>query len=128
TAESLALFYRMVSNDPAVGPWLFNAMAHAHRIASDGTDQFYGIPRAGGGQTVKQSWGTKSSGDGYSEDATVNSTGIVTMNGHRYAVVIRTEGHGNDSDADSRGYVRAQGDMITEVARIVIAALHAGGQ
>lgn len=123
TARSLAQFYLTVAHDPSVWPWLSHAMANTRRIAADGTDQYFGIPDAGGGHTVKQSWGTHSVDDGYGVDATVNSTGIVTVGTHRYAVVLLSRGDRNAGQADSRGLVRAQADVLTAVARRVLAEL-----
>ena len=123
TPRGLAAFYLAVSRDPVVWPWLHNAMSAAKRIADDGTDQYFGIPDAGGGHVVKQGWATASSGDGYQPDATVNTTGIVTVGSHRYAVVVLTEGHGNDSQADPRGFVHSQGQVVTGIAGAVLAAL-----
>jgi hypothetical protein len=123
TARGLAAFYLAAVRDPAVGPWLADAMAHTTRTAADGTNQYFGIPAAGGGHVIKQGWGTASSGDGYAPDATLNTTGIVTAGATRYAVVILTEGHGNDGAADARGYVPGQGALLTEMARRVITEL-----
>lgn len=126
TAAGLAGFYLAVSRDPMVWPWLNDAMAHAKRIADDGTDQYFGIPDAGGGHVVKQGWGQFDSGDGYQPNATVNSTGIVTAGAHRYAVVLLTEGHDNVSQADGRGLVRAQADVLTAIAAQVLGTLRSG--
>ena len=135
TASSLVSFYRAVAHDPAVAPWLFDAMAHTTRIAADGTHQYFGIPAAGGGHTVKQGWGTASAGDGFGDNATVNSTGIVTIGKHRYAVAILTEGRHNVPNTDDHGYDHIQGQLVTSIARIVLDALrgtpgasHASGQ
>ena len=123
TAPGLAAFYLIASHDPTVWPWLSSAMAHAKRVADDGTDQYFGIPDAGGGHVVKQGWATESSGDGFQPDATVNSTGIITIGTHRYAVVILTEGHANDAQADSRGLVHTQAAAVTAIAAQVLDAL-----
>jgi hypothetical protein len=125
TALGLAQFYLAVSADPAVWPWLRNAMAHTKRVADDGTDQYFGIPDAGGGSVVKQGWGTASADDGYSRDATVNSTGIVTVRGREFAVVLLTEGDGNVVDADTSGLVHAQAAVVTQIAVRVLAAVRA---
>lgn len=57
TAAGMVRLYRAVAADPAVGPWLLAAMHHTDRIATDGTDQRFGIPSAAGDAAVKQGWG-----------------------------------------------------------------------
>jgi hypothetical protein len=117
TAKGMATFYYDVSHDSKVWPWLSNAMAHAKEYADDGTDQYFGIPSAGAGHTIKQGWSTASSDDGYSDNATLNTTGIVDG---RYAVVILGEGHDDDQYADSRGVEPRLAAVVTEEAQILL--------
>lgn len=122
TSRGLAAFYRATYQDKPVWRWLYHAMTHTQRIASDGTNQYFGIPAAGAGHTVKQGWGTHSAGNGYSSKSTVNSTGIITDHGHPYAVVILTEGDSN-AHADARGLNRRLARVVTQQARTL---LHGG--
>jgi hypothetical protein len=85
TARAMVLFYARVANDPAVGPWLLNAMAHAQPTASDGFPQYFGIPSAAQSWRVKQGWMC------CLENATrMHSTGFV--DGDRYTVALMTQG------------------------------------
>jgi len=65
-------------------------MRHASRIAKDGTDQFFGIPRISGA-AVKQGWPTVGR---QPADAIVNTTGFVDHD--RYAVAISPKATHNE--------------------------------
>jgi Beta-lactamase enzyme family len=85
TARAMVSFYASVANDPVVGPWLLNAMAHAQAIAADGFPQLFGIPAAARSWRVKQGWMC------CLESVTrMHSTGLI--DGDRYTVALLTEG------------------------------------
>ena len=106
TAIGLVKFYAKVKRDKKVGPWLLNAMHHAHEYGSDGTYQFFGLPSATEHAAVKQGWGLDYDDWGHSAD--FNTTGFV--NGDRYAVAILARG-------PARTYGRAIGNALTQTAR-----------
>lgn len=85
TARGLVHLYAAIARDPAVHPWLSDAMTHATAVAADGTAQFFGLPAATAGAAIKQGWGHDGSGN-----AVVNSTGYVQDG--RFAVAILTAG------------------------------------
>jgi hypothetical protein len=115
TPRGLVQLYGALRNDPAVWPWLGDAMHHANRIAKDGTDQFFGLPALDPGAAVKQGWGSGSADrDGA---ATVNTTGYLDHD--RYAVAILTEGVDNNDTTDARGYNAAQASVVTAMARLL---------
>jgi hypothetical protein len=102
----MAHFYAAVRNDPAVWPWLSNAMSHATRKGSDGTDQYFGIPSATGDWAVKQGWMV-----GLGPGTTWNSTGFVDQD--RYVVVLLTHG-------PSSRYGAPMASTLTAMARDVL--------
>ena len=106
TADGLAHFYAAVEADPVVWPWLSNAMGHAARAGSDGTDQYFGIPSAATDWAVKQGWMT-----GLGPGATYNSTGYVDHG--RYVVVLLTHG-------PSARYGAPMASTLTTMARDVL--------
>jgi len=106
TAIGLVKFYAKVKRDEKVGPWLLNAMHHAHEYGSDGTYQFFGLPSATTHAAVKQGWGIDY--DDWGRSADFNTTGFV--NGDRYAVAILARG-------PARTYGRAIGNALTQTAR-----------
>jgi hypothetical protein len=85
TARSMVLLYDAAARDPAVGPWLLDAMAHTQPTAGDGFAQLFGLPAATTGWRVKQGWMCCLEGQ-----ARMHSTGFIT--GDRYTVAILTEG------------------------------------
>jgi hypothetical protein len=87
TARGLAIFYAKVKADKKVGPWLINAMKHTTRVASDGQNQYFGIPAGTKSFAIKQGWGAD--GDCFCQ-VVFNSSGFVQSN--RYAVVLLTAG------------------------------------
>ncbi|MEO9221032.1 MAG: serine hydrolase [Mycobacteriaceae bacterium] len=106
TAHGMAAFYNAVTQDPAVGPWLINAMRNATPNGSDGTYQYFGIPSAATTWAVKQGWGADSP-DG---QPVFNSTGMVGP-GDRFAVAILTQGP---------GYGAPIANMVTDEAQILL--------
>lgn len=86
TAKGLVQLYAAIARDPAVYPWLSDAMAHATTFGADGTYQLFGLPAAAPGAAIKQGWGH----DGAAGNAVANSTGYT--DGGRFAVAILTEG------------------------------------
>jgi hypothetical protein len=113
TANGLAHFYAAVEADPVVWPWLSDAMGHATRTGSDGTDQYFGIPSAAGDWAVKQGWMV-----GLGPGATYNSTGYVDHG--RYVVVLLTHG-------PSSRYGAPMAATLTEMARDVLPGGRPGG-
>jgi hypothetical protein len=111
-AKALVYFCAAVAKDPAVGPWLMNAMANPTEYGTDGTYQFFGIPSATTGAAIKQ--GSGDDGDD-SPNAVFNSAGYV--DGAKYAVAILTDG-----PPDSYGTPIST--MVTTEAK----ALLSGGQ
>jgi hypothetical protein len=116
TAKGMVYLYAAVAKDPVVAPWLMNAMAHADRIADDGTNQFFGIPSATTGFSIKQGWGSASADN--LNDAIINSTGYV--NGNRYAVAILGEGMNDNGSTNSDGYNATLAGVVTQEARLVM--------
>jgi len=106
TPIGLVKFYAKVKRDKKVGPWLLNAMHHAHQYGSDGTYQFFGLPSATKHAAVKQGWGLDY--DDWGRSADFNTTGFI--NGDRYAVAILARG-------PARTYGRAIGNALTQTAR-----------
>jgi hypothetical protein len=86
TATGMVEFYAAVEADPAVGPWLFDAMGQMTSQAADGTDQDFGLaaqtPAAVGAAAFKQGWGGDD--DAFNSEQ-LNSTGLLQG---RYAVAI----------------------------------------
>ncbi|MHA3704236.1 hypothetical protein ACXR2U_18850 [Jatrophihabitans sp. YIM 134969] len=85
TATAMVRFYAAVKADPAVGPWLSNAMAHAAQYASDGWNQWFGLPSATSGWKVKQGWMCC-----LESRSRLHSTGF--LQGDRYTAAILTDG------------------------------------
>jgi hypothetical protein len=84
TARAMVTFYAKIANDPAVGPWLLDAMANAQATGSDGFPQYFGIPSAAAHWRIKQGWMC------CLENVTrMHSTGFVD---DRYTVALLTEG------------------------------------
>ena len=85
TARGVVSFYAAVRNDPAVAPWLLDAMAQTQAYGSDGFYQHYGLPSAASSWRVKQGWMC------CLENLTrMHSTGYV--DGDRYAVALLLAG------------------------------------
>ena len=119
TPRGLVQLYAKLKADPAVWPWLGDAMRHANRIAKDGTDQFFGLPAAISGAAVKQGWADGSADN--PADAVVNTTGFVDHD--RYAVAILTEGNANNDRSDDQGFNASQAAVVTTMARLICAAI-----
>ena len=111
SAVGLAQLYSRLVADPAVWPWLGEAMHSMAPSAADGTDQLFGVAAAAPGAAVKQGWASGSSDD--PDAAVVNSTGLVA--GDRYAVVVLTEGRGNVAGCDDRGFHAGQAAVLTQM-------------
>ena len=111
SAVGLAQLYGRLVADPVVWPWLGDAMHAMTPSAADGTDQLFGLGAAAPGAAVKQGWASGSSDDPAA--AVVNSTGVVA--GDRYAVVLLTEGRGNVSGCDDRGFHPGQAAVLTQM-------------
>jgi hypothetical protein len=122
TARGLVHLYAALAKDPAVRPWLGNAMRHAARVAADGTDQFFGLPSATPGAAVKQGWGHDGVRGGH---AVINSTGYIA--GGRLAVAILTAGPAGSYGAALQGVVTAQARALAAgLGRRLAAAAPAG--
>jgi len=113
TASGLVRLYAALKADPAVWPWLGNALHHLEPIARDGTDQRFGLPAVVADAAVKQGWAGGSADD--PRDAVVNSTGFASHD--RYAVAILTEGHDNVGADDAHGFNADQAATVTMLAR-----------
>jgi hypothetical protein len=113
TADGMAHFYAAVRADPAVWPWLSDAMGDATHRGSDGTDQYFGIPSATDDWAVKQGWMV-----GLGPGTTYNSTGYVDHG--RYVVVLLTHG------ASAR-YGAPMAATLTAMARDVLPGGLPGG-
>jgi len=111
SALGLAQLYRELVADPAVWPWLEQALHSMAGTAADGTDQRFGLAAVAPGAAVKQGWAGGSADD--PQNAVVNSTGLVA--GDRYAVVVLTEGRGNVAGCDSRGFQPDQAAVLTQM-------------
>jgi len=116
TAKGMVYLYKAIKSDPVVGPWMINAMAHAKKYGKDGTMQFFGIPQATKQFAIKQGWGRSSSD--VPDDEILNSTGYVDSG--RYAVALLTEGDHNDYSSDHTGYNVVQGNVLDEMAKIIM--------
>jgi hypothetical protein len=56
TARAITTFYADVMVDPAVAPWLLNAMANVQEYGCDGYREWFGIPDAAKSWMVKPGW------------------------------------------------------------------------
>jgi hypothetical protein len=119
TALGLAQLYAALREDRVVWPWLGAALHRMQARAEDGTDQVFGVPAVAPDAAVKQGWANGSADD--PDDAVVNSTGYVA--GDRYVVVLLTEGKGNVSGCDSRGFHAGQATVVTAMAGALVPAL-----
>jgi|GEM_PF-5318995 len=115
TASGLAQFLDKVKQDNTVAPWLLDAMRHYTPIASDGTNQTFGIPSQAPDAAVKQGWGSQCSS--MTNGTVVNTTGIVQ---NRYVVVILT--NTNNWTLDSNGYNATQGSIVSGMAAKILPA------
>ncbi len=106
TARGLVAFYAAVAADPAVAPWLLDAMAHTEAHGADGFDQHFGIPSAAVSWRVKQGW--MCCLDGVTR---MHSTGYIDND--RYAVALLTEG-------PRSLYGDSGGQILTDVAQALL--------
>ncbi len=102
-------FYSAVKKDPAVWPWLSNAMHGAKSHGSDGTYQFFGLKQADEDAAIKQGWGQDD--DDWSTSSDYNSTGFADDD--RYAVAILLKG-------PPWQYHTGSPAMLTSVARKIM--------
>jgi hypothetical protein len=102
SATGLVRFLARAKADPAVGPWLLNAMRLGTYRGSDTFDQWFGIPAYAANAAFKQGWGD----DDDTRSQTLNSVGLVD---DRYAVAILV----NANPPRSPRYVR---DTINGIA------------
>ncbi len=84
TARAMVDFYARVAADPAVAPWLRDAMGRTQPYGCDRFYQHFGIPSAAATWQVKQGWVCCWAGR-----ASMHSTGYV---GPHYAVALLAEG------------------------------------
>lgn len=116
SARALATFYRQAADDPAVGPWLMDAMGQATAEGCDGYYQHFGLPSASASWRVKQGWIRNHDGHAY-----LHSTGFVEND--RYIVVLLTEGPSRLYDGTGPGSGRW---VVTGMAE-ALAPLHPAG-
>ncbi|MGY1733801.1 serine hydrolase [Geodermatophilus sp. SYSU D01045] len=119
TALGLARLYAALRADAVVWPWLGAALHDVRAEAADGTDQGFGLQAVAPGAAVKQGWANGSADD--AGDAVVNSTGLLA--GDRYVVVLLTEGDGNVSGCDGRGFHAGQAAVVTAMAQQLVPSL-----
>ncbi|SHF56855.1 serine hydrolase [Geodermatophilus nigrescens] len=119
TPLGLARLYAALRADPVVWPWLGAALHDVRARAADGTDQGFGLQSVAPGAAVKQGWANGSADD--AGDAVVNSTGLLA--GDRYVVVLLTEGDGNVSGCDGRGFHAGQAAVVTAMAQQLVPSL-----
>lgn len=112
---ALARLYAALKADPAVWPWLGDAMHQMRPTAKDGTNQVFGIAAADKGAAIKQGWANGSADD--PDDAVVNSTGY--LGSDRYVVIILTEGNHNNDGDDARGFNADQAAVVTEMVGVL---------
>lgn len=83
-----ALFLAAARADPAVGPWLYSTMAGIRDVASDGTNQVFGLHAADPAGAVKHGWGGDTPGGNSTMTPSVGWVGP----GGRWSVALFT-GH-----------------------------------
>jgi len=108
-SSQLAQLLVKLRHDPAVWPWLGNAMAHATHYGSDGYDQSFGLRQVDPHAVIKQGWGHDFALPGSPAD--LNTTGFV--DGGRYAVVIMVRG-------PSSSYFAPIASIVTQVTRLAL--------
>lgn len=113
TATGFTALYGALRADPSAWPWLSTALHAVTPVASDGTDQVFGVLAVDPAAGVKQGWANGSSDA--AGNAVVHSTGLVDDD--RYAVAVLTEGHGNVGECDARGLHAGQAAAVTRIAR-----------
>jgi hypothetical protein len=118
TSHGIAELYYHALRDPAVGPWLSNAMHHYNCQASDGTDQCFGIPQATKSAGVKQGWSAGYGSADNRNNSILHTTGLVE--GNRYAVVILTEGVGTAYQSGPTGVVPAAAAAVDAMAKLLL--------
>jgi hypothetical protein len=85
TARAMVEFYTAVIDDPAVGPWLLDAMGEGTRAGADGFNQYFGL------MFTSHHWRLKQGGMCCLEDRMrMHSTGYVDH--ERYVVALLSEG------------------------------------
>jgi hypothetical protein len=85
TARSLVQFYTAVADDPAVGPWLLDAMGEGTRVGADGFNQYFGFMFTSHHWQLKQGWMCC-----LEDRMRMHSTGYVDH--ERYTVALLSEG------------------------------------
>ena len=85
TPRGIVALYAKLKADPAVAPWLLDAMRRSTPYGADGQFQHFGIPAATRDFALKQGWTCCDAGV-----ATFASTGFVDQD--RYAVVLFADG------------------------------------
>lgn len=85
TPVGMAQYLSAVKKDTKVGPWLYSAMSQTQALASDGTNQNFGIRAVAPSAPVKQGWGRDVPGGN-----AVVTPSIGYVNNGRYAVAIYT--------------------------------------
>jgi hypothetical protein len=85
TARAMVDFYTAVADDPAVGPWLLNAMGEGTRVGADGFNEYFGLMFTAHHWRLKQGWMCC-----LEDRMRMHSTGFVDYD--RYVVVLLSEG------------------------------------
>jgi len=85
TARAMVGFYTAAADDPAVGPWLLEAMGEGTRVGADGFNQYFGLMFTAHHWRLKQGWMCC-----LEDRMRMHSTGFVDYD--RYAVALLTEG------------------------------------
>jgi hypothetical protein len=122
TAHGVVQFFRVISRDPKVGPWLTNALHHFNPTAFDGhgnyMNQSFGIAAATTGAGVKQGWGHCSSNTG---GTVINSTGLVDDDRYAVAILSNTNAYAYDT---TFAYSASQANVVTQMARLLMPSGH----
>ncbi len=85
TARAVVGFYTAAAADPAVGPWLLDAMGEGTRVGADGFNQYFGLMFVSHHWRVKQGWMCC-----LENKMRMHSTGFVDYD--RYVIALLTEG------------------------------------
>lgn len=113
TPLAMTSFLAAAYGDPAVGPWLIEAMVEMKPNALDGTSQLFGLRAADPMAVVKQGWG----GDADPSDvAGTPSVGYVDRG--RYAVAIYTSRMPESPLAEAQAVVSGQATLLLPRGRM----------